>query len=66
MTKKIKIKIDGKDYSATIGETVLTVALRNKIFIPSLCHHPDLDIKANCRVCVVEVKGTNRLYSSCI
>lgn len=65
MPKKIKIKIDGKDYSATIGETVLSVALRNKIFIPSLCHHPDLDIKANCRVCVVEVKGSNRLCSSC-
>lgn len=63
--KKIKIKIDGKMCIATEGETILDVAKRNNIFLPTLCHHPDLDIKSSCRVCVVEVKGLNRLVTSC-
>jgi len=63
--KEIRIKIDGKSYKCAAGEKILDVAKRNNIFIPSLCHHPDLDIKANCRVCVVEIKGFNRLVTSC-
>ncbi|PKM91420.1 ferredoxin [Candidatus Falkowbacteria bacterium HGW-Falkowbacteria-1] len=62
---KIKIKIDDKIYIAADGETILDVAKRNNIFLPTLCHHPDLKIKANCRVCVVEVKGLKRLVTSC-
>lgn len=65
MLKKIKIKIDNKSYSALEGQTVLEVAKKNKIFIPSLCHHPDLSVKANCRVCVVEAKDSGRLMTSC-
>ena len=62
---KIKIKIDGKEYLAKKGQTILEIAQSNNIFIPSLCHHPDLNIKANCRVCVVEVKGCRSLMTSC-
>ncbi|MDD3711237.1 MAG: [FeFe] hydrogenase, group A [Patescibacteria group bacterium] len=65
MNKKIKIKIDGKECLAYSGQTILEIARENKIFIPSLCYHPDLEIKANCRVCVVEVKGCNKLMTSC-
>lgn len=62
---KIKIKIDGKEYYGNVGQTILEIAKDNNIFIPSLCHHPDLNIKANCRVCVVEIKGCNKLMTSC-
>ena len=27
------------------------------IHIPTLCHHPDLDMAGLCRICVVEVEG---------
>ncbi|MFA7365320.1 MAG: [FeFe] hydrogenase, group A [Patescibacteria group bacterium] len=63
--KEITIKIDNKKYKGFEGESILDIASRNNIFIPSLCHHPDLDIKANCRVCVVEIKGLNKLCTSC-
>jgi len=43
----------------------LEVARENKIFIPSLCYHPDFPAKANCRVCVVEIAGRKRLATSC-
>ncbi len=53
--KKIKFTINNKEYTARQGETILDVALREKIDIPHLCQHPDLSVKANCRTCVVEV-----------
>lgn len=66
MAKKIvKIKIDGKEYKATEGQTILDVAKNNNIFLPTLCEHPDLEVKANCRVCVVEIKGRKSLATSC-
>ncbi|MDD5289739.1 MAG: [Fe-Fe] hydrogenase large subunit C-terminal domain-containing protein [Patescibacteria group bacterium] len=55
--KKIKFTINGKEYFAKKGETVLDVALREKIEIPHLCKHPDLKIKGNCRMCLVEAGG---------
>ncbi|NCN22001.1 ferredoxin [Candidatus Falkowbacteria bacterium] len=63
--KTFKIKLNGKLVLAYEGETVLTLARRNKINIPSFCYHPDLSVKANCRVCVVEIKGSVKLKTSC-
>lgn len=65
MPKKIKIKIDDKVIVCDEGKTVLQAARENNIFVPTLCEHPDLSIKANCRVCVVEIKGRKKLATSC-
>jgi iron-only hydrogenase group A len=62
---EITIKIDGQNISAVTGETILETAKRNNIFLPSLCFHPDLFVKANCRVCVVEISGSKKLATSC-
>jgi iron-only hydrogenase group A len=62
---KFNIKINGKTCSAETGQNVLIVAEKNGIAIPSFCHHCDFPPKANCRVCVVEVKGQKRLQTSC-
>ena len=41
-------------------------ALReNGIKVPTLCYHSDLEIKASCRICVVEVKGKRDLFCAC-
>jgi NADP-reducing hydrogenase subunit HndD len=63
--KKIKIKINGKAFSCLPGQTIMAVAKENGIFIPGLCGHPDFPVKANCRVCVVEIKGRRTLATSC-
>jgi len=63
--KKIKIKIDGREIKALLGQTILEVAQDNNIFLPSLCYHPDFCAKGNCRVCVVEVVGQCRLVTAC-
>jgi len=65
MTKEIKIKINGIEYFGEIGETILKVARRNKIKIPTLCEHPDLEPKASCRLCLVAIEGRKGLFTSC-
>ena len=48
--------INGRDYTFEPGETILQVARRNGIFIPTLCHYQPLDHKpGTCRVCLAEV-----------
>ncbi|WP_276819597.1 [FeFe] hydrogenase, group A [Mailhella massiliensis] len=52
--------INGRDYSFEAGETILQVARRNGIFIPTLCHFQPLDHKpGTCRVCLAEVTDKN-------
>lgn len=65
MAKEIKIKINNKEIGAREGETILEAAKRNGIKIPALCYHPDLDVKANCRMCVVEIRGQKGLQTAC-
>ncbi len=63
--KLITIFINGKKIKAKQGQTILEVAEENKIFIPSLCYHSDLKVKASCRLCVVKIKGKKDLVTAC-
>lgn len=63
--KLIKINIDKQEISCSAEQTILQIAKANDIFIPSLCDHPDLSVKANCLVCVVEIKGRKNLAIAC-
>lgn len=63
--KKIKIKLNGQTVFCDEGETIMKAARTAGINIPGLCGHPDLPIKANCRVCVVEISGRRNLTTSC-
>ncbi|MCD4693788.1 [FeFe] hydrogenase, group A [bacterium] len=56
MAKIFYITLNNKRTKCSEGETILEVAKRNKISIPTLCHHLDFSAKGNCRICVVEVK----------
>jgi NADH dehydrogenase/NADH:ubiquinone oxidoreductase subunit G len=53
----IKLTIDGKDVATTRGTSVLQAALEAGIYIPHLCHHPDLTPIGACGLCVVEIEG---------
>jgi predicted molibdopterin-dependent oxidoreductase YjgC len=61
----VKITIDGSEYNAQPGQTVLEVARENGIYIPTLCYHAKLGPLARCRVCVVEIEGMRGLQPSC-
>lgn len=51
----ITITIDDKPYTAEEGQTVLQVARKNHIDIPTLCFHPALKPSGSCKLCAVEV-----------
>jgi bidirectional [NiFe] hydrogenase diaphorase subunit len=58
--------IDGKDVTARADETILDVARQNNIFIPRLCELKGLSNVGACRMCLVEVKNSNRLLPACV
>ncbi len=57
--------IDNKPVTVPEGTTILEAAKKVHINIPHLCYHPDQAIKANCRLCVVQVKGGKKLTPAC-
>ena len=65
MSKLINFKIDGKAVTAKKGETILTVARREGIYIPTMCYISKTTPCASCRMCVVEAAGVNGFVLSC-
>jgi NADH dehydrogenase/NADH:ubiquinone oxidoreductase subunit G len=63
--RDVKIVLNGTEVSAGDGLTILQVAEREGVEIPTLCHSPDLSPAGVCRVCVVEVEGSKALVGSC-
>jgi NADH dehydrogenase/NADH:ubiquinone oxidoreductase subunit G len=56
----ILLQIDGKKVKATEGMTVLEAAQSADIYIPTLCHHEQLEPYGGCRLCTVEVESRGR------
>lgn len=65
MGKDNQIIIDNKTFAFEPGETILDVAHRNNIFIPTLCYLKGATPTGACRICVVEVQGAPNLVPSC-
>ena len=63
--KIIKIIIDGQEILAREGQTILEAAEENGLVIPKLCYHPDLKVKANCRLCMAEIEGEKNMLMTC-
>lgn len=63
----INLTINDIEVQAEATETILDVAKRLNIDIPTLCHHQALDSYGACRLCVVEVHygRRQRIVTSC-
>ena len=59
------IMINGNEWTFKAGETILEVARRNGVDIPTLCHLKGTTPTGACRICVVEVEGADTLMASC-
>ena len=64
--KEVTLTIDGKEVKATTDMTILDVAKREGIDIPTLCYDKRLPKQGSCRICVVEVEGARTLSASCV
>jgi len=61
----VKLRIDGKDIEAQENTTILKAAQDNGIKIPRLCYLEGLTSYGGCRMCLVEIKGSPKLFVSC-
>lgn len=66
--KQRKFTLNGEEVTAGPGETVLDVARRRGVPIPTLCYHESVAPYASCRLCIVEVSwnGRSKLVTSCV
>jgi bidirectional [NiFe] hydrogenase diaphorase subunit len=65
MSEVRTLVIDGKDVAATSDQSVLSAAKENGIRIPTLCHLDGLSDVGACRLCMVEVDGSPKLFPAC-
>jgi predicted molibdopterin-dependent oxidoreductase YjgC len=59
------ITINKHEMTFEPGETILEIAVRNKIDIPTLCHLKNTIPTKTCQICVVEIEGEEELVESC-
>ncbi len=69
MTTPVRVKtlqIGGVVVGAREDQTILEVARENGIWIPTLCWLEGLSNVGACRLCMVEIKGSPRLFPACV
>ena len=62
---EIKIIVNGVECVGKPGETILQIAERGGIHIPTLCHNENVKHYGACGVCVVEAEKSPKLLRSC-
>ncbi|HEX3012585.1 MAG TPA: NADH-dependent [FeFe] hydrogenase, group A6 [Syntrophomonadaceae bacterium] len=60
----VSIVVNGISVSVPEESTVMQAAAAAGFTIPSLCSHPDLKVKENCKVCTVEINDELKLACS--
>lgn len=61
----INFIMNGKEITVEKGTTILQAARDNNIDIPTLCYDEHLSTFGGCRLCIVEVEGSDKLVASC-
>ncbi len=61
----VTLTIDGKKTTIRKLSTVLDAVRKLNIFIPTLCHNPELSPYGGCRLCIVEIKERARPVAAC-
>ena len=61
----IKAIINGKQIEVARGTSILDAAKQVGVNIPVLCKHPDLEATSSCGICIVKVKGMNKMLRAC-
>ena len=61
----LEMTLDGDKVDFSPGETILEVAQRYDVAIPTLCYDPRVEPFGGCRLCVVDVEGWGNPVASC-
>jgi len=62
---EIRITIDGKECTGNKGDTILQIAEKNGVYIPTLCNDESVAHYGACGICLVEGEGLPKLMRSC-
>jgi formate dehydrogenase alpha subunit len=62
---EVRLIIDDRDVTVPEGTTILEAARQAGIYVPALCHHPDLKPIGSCKLCIVSVKGWSVYPTAC-
>jgi bidirectional [NiFe] hydrogenase diaphorase subunit len=61
----VTLKINGVEVTVPENTTILKAARDNSIVIPTLCDLEGLTSYGGCRVCLVEIHGSPKLFPAC-
>jgi NADH dehydrogenase/NADH:ubiquinone oxidoreductase subunit G len=61
----VRLEVNGRSIEAEKGETILSALNRHGMHVPTICSMKDLSPSGACRMCVVEVEGSENLVPSC-
>jgi bidirectional [NiFe] hydrogenase diaphorase subunit len=62
----VKLKIDNVEVDVPEGTMILKAAKDNGIVIPTLCDLEGLTGYGGCRMCMVEIHGSPKLFAACV
>ncbi len=65
-TSSVKLKIDNIEVTVPEGTSILEAARSNGIAIPTLCDLEALTGYGGCRLCMVEIHGSPKLFAACV
>lgn len=65
MADRVTLSINERCVETAVGSTILDAARAVGIDIPTLCHEPELEPTAQCRMCLVSIDGTPQLAPAC-
>ena len=61
----VNLEVNGRSIEAEKGETILSALNRHGLHVPTICSMKNLSPSGACRMCVVEVEGSENLVPSC-
>ncbi len=62
----VTLTINDELVSAPANASLLDAARENGIDVPTLCHLKGLSERGGCRLCLVEIEGSPKLFASCV
>jgi len=61
----MKLLVNNTSIECAEGDLLIEVLLSNGVNVPHFCYHEDLGCDGNCRMCMVEIKGSKRPQIAC-
>jgi bidirectional [NiFe] hydrogenase diaphorase subunit len=65
MNEIVSIQLDGNELKVESGRTILDVCREAGVDLPVMCYLEGLSVVGACRLCVVELEGSPRLFPAC-